>query len=115
MAHARRGLAQTQGLGRLAVGELLEVAEQDDFAVKRKIVVGIRKRCCNSPAARLGRGGDAGSRSWAARSSEDRPADASEPAFHAGPLAIEAPFASSAVPAVGIDHVVTSDLPKPER
>jgi len=27
MAHARRGLAQTQGLGRLAVGELLEVAE----------------------------------------------------------------------------------------
>ena len=46
--HARRGLAQTQGLGRLAVGELLEVAEQDDLAVN---TVKIRRGPSGSGAA----------------------------------------------------------------
>ena len=41
MAHAGRCLAQAQRLGCLAVGELLEVAEQDDLAVNTvKIIEG---------------------------------------------------------------------------
>ena len=116
MAHAGGGLAQAQSLGRLAVGELLEVAEQDDLAVSIvKIVEGRTETVLQLSPQRLGRGGERGSRSWAARSSEDWSANASEPRIPCqGPLAIQAPLAGPAVPAVGIDHLVASDLPQPE-
>ena len=56
MAHAGRGLAQTQSLGRLAVGELLEVAEQDDLAVNTvKIVEGHPEAVLQLCPQRLGR------------------------------------------------------------
>ena len=59
MAHARRGLAQTQSLGRLAVGELLEVAEQDDLTVNTvKIVEGHPEAVLQLSPQRLGRGGE---------------------------------------------------------
>ena len=59
MAHAGRGLAQTQSLGRLAVGELLEVAEQDDLAVNTvKIVEGHPEAVLQLSPQRLGRGGE---------------------------------------------------------
>jgi len=59
MAHADRGLAQTQSLGRLAVGELLEVAEQDDLAVHTvKIVEGHPEAVLQLFPQRLGRGGE---------------------------------------------------------
>ncbi len=59
MAHAGRGLAQTKSVGRLAVGELLEVAEQDDLAVNAvKIVESQPEPVLQFSPQRLGRGGE---------------------------------------------------------
>ncbi len=56
MAHAGRGLAQTKSVGCLAVGELLEVAEQDDLAVNAvKIVEGHPEAVSQLFPQRLGR------------------------------------------------------------
>ncbi len=59
MAHAGRGLAQTQSPGRLTVGELLEVAEQDDFTVNiLKMVEGHLEMALQLSPQCLGRGSE---------------------------------------------------------
>ena len=61
MAHAGCGFAQTQSLGRLAVREPLEVAEQDDLAGNTiKIVEGHPEAVLHLCPLRLGHGGERG-------------------------------------------------------
>lgn len=84
MTHAGRGLAQPQSLSRLIVGELLEVAEQDDFTVNIvKVVEGHLEMALQLSPQRSAAGVRAGSQRRAARSSEDRSAADSEPPFQA--------------------------------
>ena len=117
MAHPGRGLAQAQRLRGLAVGELLEVAEQDDLAV---VVVESASAAWNrrwSSRRRASAAGvSAGSRSCAARSSDERSSrtHAGPPAESSGRSRSRLRLAGHAVPPVRVDDVVARDLPEPE-
>ena len=112
VAHARRGLAQAERARRLAVRELLEVAEQDDLAVA---VVELHERRLEPPLelAAEGRGRGCQLRVAELRGQVERRA-VEKRGRRQRLFAVQAAPRGAAVPPVLVDHRVARDLADPE-
>jgi hypothetical protein len=114
--HPSGGFTQTQDSGRLAVGELFEMAKQDHLAL---IVIQLIERSVEPLLQLLAQGfGRWGQRGIPELRRQVQRGSIGERArsgtSRQGPLAIETPLAGTLVLAVRIDDLVASDLPEPE-
>jgi hypothetical protein len=111
MPHPGRGFAHAQRVGRFAVRELLEVAHEKDLAIGLlELVQGFAKPALELLAKGGGRGSQARIPKLAGEVDRRMVREPSRQRL----LAVKAPARGPTMSAVLVDHVVASDLAKPE-